>query len=346
MTSRERVKRAKNYLEPDMVPVEYFYTGTPVYEHGEKVNDLLAKYPGDFGPYVAMHPEIPATDFDPDGRYHAFRKDEWGTTWEYHIFGVAGIAKDFPLRDLDALDGYVFPKVITKDSPEFPYYKKAVADWQKNYYYSEGIGGFFERMIALRPFEDVLCDLITNEEKLVTLLDRLTDHFAAHIDAAIAAGADGIAFGDDFGTELSLIFSHDIFREYFFPRYKKLIEPARAAGLDVHFHSCGKVDSLFEDFREMGVNSIWPQLPRYDMEELAYTIKHLGLALSIHTDRANTMTFGTPDDVRQLVNREFDVFRPDKGGSWFYIESDNGFPYENIKALVETVGSFRTRNAK
>ena len=344
MTGRERVKLAKSYKAPDIVPVEYYYTGTPVYEHGERVNDFLAKYPGDFGPFTAIHPVIPETDFDPDGTYHAFRKDEWGTTWEYHIYGVAGIEYDYPLRDLDNVDNYKLPPVISVDDKKaFADYKQHVKNHQKQYYYSEGIGGFFEKLIALRPFEDVLCDLMIHEEKLVKLLDMLTDHYEKHITAAIEAGADGIAFGDDFGTELSLIFSPDIFREYFFPRYKKLIEPARAAGLDVHFHSCGKVISLFEDFRKMGVNSVWPQLPLYDLKELSYILKDLGLALAIHTDRANTMTFGTPDDVKELVNREFDIFRPDKGGSWFYIESDNGFPYENIKALVETVAGFRIK---
>jgi len=30
-----------------------------------------------------------------------------------------------------------------------------------------------------------------------------------------------------------------------------------------------------------------------------------------------------------------------EGGSWFYIEADNGFPYANLEALVETIAQFR-----
>ena len=42
-----------------------------------------------------------------------------------------------------------------------------------------------------------------------------------------------------------------------------------------------------------------------------------------------------------MVRREYEVFRPHENGGWFFIEVDNGFPYENIGALVTEVYSFR-----
>ena len=77
------------------------------------------------------------------------------------------------------------------------------------------------------------------------------------------------------------------------------------------------------------------------MKALADRCRELGLAVEIHTDRARTMTFGTPDQVRELVKREYDTFRMDQGGAWFYVEADNGFPFENIQALVETIALWR-----
>jgi len=91
----------------------------------------------------------------------------------------------------------------------------------------------------------------------------------------------------------------------------------------------------------MGVDSIWPQLPAYDMRWLAARCRELGLAVAIHTDRANTMTHGSPEQVRALVREEYEIFRPDLGGSWFYVEVDNGFPFENIQALVEQIYALR-----
>ena len=46
-------------------------------------------------------------------------------------------------------------------------------------------------------------------------------------------------------------------------------------------------------------------------------------------------------DVRELVLREFEMFKMMDGGSWFYVEADNGFPFENLRALVETIAQWR-----
>jgi hypothetical protein len=113
------------------------------------------------------------------------------------------------------------------------------------------------------------------------------------------------------------------------------------ADLDVIFHSCGMILPILDDLREIGVNAIWPQLPLYDMANFAARCKGLGIAVAIHTDRANTMTYGTPGQVRALVEREYETFRMWEGGSWFYVEADNGFPYENIEALVNTIAQWR-----
>ena len=113
------------------------------------------------------------------------------------------------------------------------------------------------------------------------------------------------------------------------------------AGLDVVFHSCGKLMELLPDLREVGANAVWPQLPAYNMAELAARCRSLGLAVAVHTDRACAMTYGKPQDVRDLVRREYDIFRMGDGGSWFYVEADNGFPFENFEALIGQIAEFR-----
>lgn len=125
------------------------------------------------------------------------------------------------------------------------------------------------------------------------------------------------------------------------PRLAKLMEPIKSAGKKVLFHSCGLVGDILGDLKEIGADSIWPQLPLYDMRELAARCREIGLAVAIHIDRAFTMTHGSPEDVKKAVETAFEVFRPDLGGSWFYIEVDNGFPFENIEALVKSVAKYR-----
>lgn len=344
MTSRQRMKAAYNFSPPDKVPVEYLYSPVGFYEHGEKLDELYAAHPGDFEPY-SHHPKpvLGPECFDEDGRYHEKKRDEWSTLWEYRIFGIAGIECEYPLDDWGKWADYQFPKQPDWVTDEAAFAKKQaeIKEHQKEYFYRQAGVSLFERVISLRPFDDVLCDLYTEEPYLIDLMDKLTDYYEKQIQTAIRLGVDSYHFGDDFGTQDNLIFSPEIFRTHFKPRYARLMKPLKEAGIKVNFHSCGMIEPLFKEFKEMGVDSVWPQIPAYDMQHLADVLRNLQLAIAIHTDRGNTMTYGTPEDVKALVKKEFDIFRPDKGGSWFYLEADNGMPFENIKALVEQVYSYR-----
>ena len=342
MTSRERVKNAMHYRKVDKVPVQYFYTPVGFYEHREKLNDLYATMPGDFEPFARVPiPAIPEAHLDAKGNYHAFWRDEWSTLWEYRIFGIAGIPAEYPLANLEALESFPYPPDAALSGPDFDVYCKSVAAHQEQWYYLQHTGSLFERLIALRPEEDVLCDIALDELEINRLADKIVTHSAAVVRRAVLARADGITFGDDYGTERSLIMSPSTWRLFIKPRLRELFAPAVQAGLDVHFHSCGLITDILEDLREVGVTSIWPQLPVYDMKELAVRCRSLGLAVAVHTDRAKTMTHGTPQMVRDLVLREYEVFQMQDGGSWFYIEADNGFPFANLEALVNTVRELR-----
>lgn len=344
MTSRERMQAVCDFRAPDGVGVQYLCTPVGFYEHGEKLNDLYEAHPGDFAPFERIPiPQLGPECFDSAGRYCEKRRDEWGTVWKFRIFGVWGLECSWPLDDWGKLSEYQFPPMPAwvTDEKAFEEEKARVKAHQEQYYFSGGGGSLFEKLIALRPFEDVLCDLMDDDEHIIELMDRLEAYYKPQIEALIRMGVDSISFGDDMGTQENLIFSLDVFRRHFKPRYERLMKPIRDEGIKIHFHSCGQIEKLFQEFADLGVNSVWPQLPLYNTPYYADMLRELKLAVALHTDRANTMTFGTPGDVRELVKREFEIFRPDKGGAWFYIEADNGMPFENLQALVEQVYEYR-----
>ena len=338
MTSRERVKAAMHYKQVDKAPLQYYYCPVGYYEHGEKLNDLYSTLPGDFEPF-ARHPIAgPAPeDYDADGSYHAYRTDDWDTTWEYRIFGITGIPCKYPIPTMEDIDRYQVPAPPRADEG----LKSWAAGLDRQFYTLLGGGNLIERLLQLIPDEEMYCALQLDDPALNELADKIIAYDAGLVERAIAAGADGLSFGDDYGTEKCMLMSPAVWRRFFKPRLRELFAPAVKAGLDIHFHSCGMIDAILEDMREIGVTSIWPQLPAYDMRKLADKCRSLGLAVAIHTDRANTMTFGTPQQVRDLVKREFETFRMMDGGSWFYVEADNGFPYENIEAMVQTIAEWR-----
>lgn len=343
MTRRERVKNAMHYQPVDKVPVRYYYCPVGYYEHGDKLNDLYAAFPGDFEPFRRLPIPTPAPeDYDSDGSFHSFKKDDWGVTWEYRIFGITGIPHIHPIRTPEEAKRYQTPALFPCEGPEYDIFARNLQKCnEQDYPAMVGCGSLFEKMLSLYGDENVLCDIAMNETGINKLADRIIEYNEALVRRAIKADADIISFGDDYGTERALIMSPETWRRFFKPRLKRLFRPAADAHIDIHFHSCGQITPILPDLKEIGVTSIWPQIPAYNMEELANLCRRLGLAVEVHTDRANVMTYGTPQQVRELVKREFDTFRMMDGGAWFYVEADNGFPFANLEALVETIAQYR-----
>ena len=343
MKRRERVHNAMHYRPVDKVPLQYYYTPVGYYEHGDRLNDLFARLPGDFEPFARQSvPVLPESCFDSQGNYHFFRVDDWGVEWEYRIYGVQGIPSRRPINSPDDIPGFRVPPAVKCAGPEYEAYTASVRQRQQEDYYTFGSGGsLYEQLLAIYGDENVLCDMQLDEPGINELADRIVERNLASVERSVKAGVDGISMGDDYGSERGMVMSPACWRRFIKPRLARMLKPAVDAGLDIHFHRCGQISPILEDLRELGVTSIWPQLPAYNMQELAERCRSLGLAVAIHTDRARTMTYGTPQDVRELVKREFDVFRMLEGGSWFYVEADNGFPFANIEALVETIAQWR-----
>jgi len=342
MTGRERVRAAMRYEPVDKAPLQYHYGPVGFYEHGEALNTLYERHTGDFQPFVRCEiPKPPPEDFEADGSYHAFRRDDWGTLWEYRIFGVAGLPVEYPANNETEMERYIPPDTAEPDDATLARERAATAAHKERYYALHGGGSLFERLKSLCPDEEVLINMALESSAFSGLADRVAFNSRRHVELAVARGADGISFGDDYGAERGMLISPEMWRRFIKPRLKVIFQPAVDAGLNIVFHSCGQIWPILEDLREVGATAVWPQLPAYDMGELAARCRSLKLAVAIHTDRANTMTFGTPGDVRELVKREYDAFRMWEGGSWFYVEADNDFPYANLEALVETIAQWR-----
>ncbi|MBE3070280.1 MAG: hypothetical protein IMZ66_08595, partial [Planctomycetes bacterium] len=269
------------------------------------------------------------------------RTDEWGTTWEYRIFGVWGHPLAWPLADMAALPAYRPPAPPAAAGPEFEAARRAAARQRQRYFHLEWGGSIFEKLHSLRRFEDVLVDIERDTPEINRLADLIQEHYAACVGRALALGADAVAFGDDFGTQQGPILSPRTWRRFFGPRYRALAEPVVRAGRKVFFHSCGRIEWMLEDLAGLGVGAVWPQLALYDPADLAARCRALGLAIQLHPDRGDLMQRGSPGQVRDYVRRMVDDFAARDGGAWAYIEIDPGFPWANVEALFGAVMDLR-----
>jgi hypothetical protein len=336
MLPRDRIATALSFKTPDRIPLQVHPSPAGLYEHGQKLLDLMRECGNDFGDQGLLKlPDPPAPeDFDPDGRYHTIRTDAWGTTWEHRIFGIWGHPIEWPLNDLSALPRWKAPDPPAADGPGFEAARKAATLHARTWYLVNDGGAIFETLRWVRRFEYILMDIEDDTPEINRIADIVNGYNAGLVRYALAVGSDAIGFGDDLGTQANLMISPDAFRRFFKPRYKELFAPVLAAGKKVFFHSCGQVTAVLADLKDVGIHAVWPQLPLYDLKDLAARCRDLGIAVQLHPDRGDLMQRGTPGQVRDYVHRLLDVFDTAHGGSWLYVEIDPGFPWKNVEALL------------
>lgn len=174
---------------------------------------------------------------------------------------------------------------------------------------------FYERIWSLRGMENILCDFTLNPKPVHRLLDALADFYCVAIErAGRELGADGIFTSDDIGMQTGPMFSPDIFREFFKPRYARLFQAAHDAGMHFWLHTCGDVRAFMDDFIDIGLDVIHP-IQKYTMDEREVA-RRFGdkLCFWAGMDVQQILPRGTPDDVRREVRFMVDTYdRPDGG---------------------------------
>lgn len=338
MTPRQRMLKAFAFDNPDRLPVWYHPSPAGLYVHGQKLLDLFGEYPPDNPITFDDIPRPPPAAFDADGRYHEFIRDAFGTIWEYRIFGVAGHPYEYAIPTPEAMDTYSLPPAPPPHGERFEQERRRIAQLKAQYLVFGGGGiSLFEKLMALRPFEEVLVDISTQEPAMMRLLDRLTEFGHRHVEYHLALGADVIMFGDDWGTQNSLLLSPEVFRRVFTPRLASLMQPIRRAGTRICYHSCGHVLPLYGDLVDLGINGFWHQIALYDAEAFARQAARDRVVLFLHMDRQRLIPCGTPAEIRETVRRYRDIHMGLGGGAIFYVEIENDAPFENVEALVRAV---------
>lgn len=198
----------------------------------------------------------------------------------------------------------------------------------------------FERHWSIRGMENALTDFYLYPEEVHRLYQKLTDFYIRILERAKAEhNVDGIFTSDDIGTQTGPFFSLEIFRTFFKPYYKQLIDKAHELGMHFWLHTCGNIEVFLEDFIEIGLDVIHP-IQKHTMDEVRIA-KMYGERICILAgfDVQQTIPYGTPDDVRKEARYLIDTFsRPD---GRFMITMGNGatrdWKKESLEALYEEI---------
>lgn len=373
MTPRERVLRALNHQEPDRVPtalgggpygivdevyfqlLHRFDLGEPVppFRQGHNItylDDRVFERLGVDTRYVwpGASPSSPIYATDDADTF----TDGFGQTWHratpYYYPGRGLLADAESVDDIDRL-------VLWPDTSD-PKWTSGVRERARSlredtdYFVIARMvtsHGPFQTASDLRSLERFMLDLVLDPEFAHALIERVTDTIVGLLQSYLDAG--GASFdlvempGDDYASNESTLMSPQMFRDYFKPSLKRLVDTIKGFRQDIKvmFHSDGLIAPLLPDLIDIGVDAVHPlePVPAMDLTKIK---KQYGdrLAFWGAIDIKYALP-GSQQDVIEEAKRRIRQLAP--GGGYVlapanHVQAD--VSPENVIALFEAARQF------
>lgn len=332
MNSRERVLATLEFQNPDRIPLDVWVLPAAREEYGEQLEKVLASKERDI---VSIAGPL---DMGNDKRYYEIGSftDPWGSGWRNIQSGIIGEVKTPVFQEYDGIDSYCPPieQFLSEWEESREKMEKQIARYrEQGKFIMGGWISLFERMQYLRGTEDLYCDLALDEEGMYKMITHVMDFERVYVKKWLELDVDAIGFGDDWGSQISLLISPDKWREVFKPLYKELIDTIKAAGKKVFFHSDGYIYELYPEFIELGVDAINSQIWCMGVEKVAQ--KYAGqITFWGEISRQTTLPKGTPKEIAECAEILKQNLWVNGGGLIGQSELNKDVPLENVEALL------------
>jgi len=325
LTSRERVTRTLRFEGVDRVARDVWTLPAAFFGREEELRALLDLYPSDFGSSGFVDPVDQSSLYEP-GEW----VDEWGSTWLNIQRGMIGEVKIPAVTDLAQLDHWQPPYHLLGKG--FENVNRTCAESDK--FINLGLPRPWERLQFVRGSENAYMDLAWGDTRALKLLEMIHEYYMRHLEYVVKTDVDAVFFMDDWGSVDALLISPKMWVEYFKPLYKEYVDMAHAHGKFAFMHSDGHIMAIYEHLIEIGVDAVNSQLFTMPIEEIGERFKGQ-ITFWGELDRQNILPFGTPDDVRQAVERVKMAIGDPRGGVIGQAEFNMGYPMENLRAFFE-----------
>jgi len=204
-----------------------------------------------------------------------------------------------------------------------------------------GHAGVYQWGTFMRGPEQIFLDMAMNPDLAHAIFDQCVAFELEFYERILEAGKgciDIVQIFDDYGSQSGVLFSTEMWREFFVSNTKKLTDLAHSYGAFFMQHSCGAVSPIIPELIACGVDILDPIQKVHGMEP--ETLKrNFGERLTFHggIDTQFLLPHASPEEVTQETARFMEVLGQNGGyilsGSQWYLADT---PLENLLAIYRT----------
>jgi uroporphyrinogen decarboxylase len=248
-------------------------------------------------------------------------------------------------ESIDDLDRYEWP--VMEDEVLERLHREARRLYETTDYAILGSfgGAFLEAGQGLRGWGQFLVDLAADRAFAEAILDRVLHNLLRNVERYLDAVGDYIQIiqvGGDLGTQNGPQIQPQWYYEAIQPRQKEYWSRIHAlSDCAIFLHSCGGIYDLIPGIVDAGCDILNPvQTTARGMDPVRLK-REFGDHLTFWgggCDTQHVLPFASPEEVREHVSRQVEIFKP--GGGFVFSQIHNiqaGTPPENIEAMYQAV---------
>ena len=199
---------------------------------------------------------------------------------------------------------------------------------------------FFHNVANFFGMENYFIKMYTHPEIVHAVTKHTVDFYLKATEKLFEQSGDlidGFFFGNDFGTQKSLIVSPASFKEFIFPYFHQLTELGKKHNKKIFLHSCGAIHDVINDLIGMGVDALHPLQAKalnMDAETLRRDFKGRVTFMG-GIDTQELLITATPSQIKDEVRRVKDLLGPQVIISPSHEAILPNVPPQNIAAMAE-----------
>ena len=336
MNSRERVIAALERREPDRLPTFEWLTSQPIidaFSPGGSLMDFIEAAGHDA---VCCSPSYEKLEvIDEDTFINEFKIKR-------HLTGADKypVAIGHPVTDLDSFKKYQPPALDS--SIRFKKIEKAIERFGKEKAIVVNLHDIFSFPRDMMGLDNFLISFITQPELVREIVGFSVDYNLELAKLVKKRGIEIIGIGDDIADNKGPFVSPDMFREFLYPEFKRVVQGYKKMGFFVIKHSDGNLKPVLDMIIDSGIDCLDPIDPLGGMDMLYIREKYGSrIARKGNIDCVKVLVDGKPDQVVEAVK---DCIRKGSPGGGHIISSSNslhaGINPELYKIMLDAVRKY------